>query len=259
MYNVDYCVSCHSPDITKTPAYLAHFVAWRSTGNKPTGNIKNFLVKCNHCSFIGSYRRLTEEEEARLYDGYRGEAYNDMRIQCEPSYKDKMYSFNNIEYINARKKGISTLIERNIDCAKIKTVLDYGGDTGVHIPEQFVNAKKYVYDISGVIPMEGILNFNPETDKDCVDFLMCCHVLEHKSDLDILIKELKRHVGENSWIYIEVPNYRVAPPNDLTFHEHINFFSRKSMVALLERHGIIVVDTFREDNLCVLGKLKQHE
>jgi hypothetical protein len=167
-----------------------------------------------------------------------------------------MYSFNDAEYIEARKKGVNFLIEKNIDCTKIKTVLDYGGDTGVHIPEKFTDAKKYVYDISGVIPMEGILNFDPEVDKGCVDFLMCCHVLEHKSDLDILIKELKKHIDTNSWLYIEVPNYKLPPPDKLVFHEHINFFNKISMTALLDRHGIEVIDSFEDENLCVLGKLR---
>jgi RNase P subunit RPR2 len=70
MYKVDYCVSCHSPNITKTPAQLSTFVVWRATGKKPRIHKKNSIVTCNNCSFIGSYVRLTEDEEKRLYTGY---------------------------------------------------------------------------------------------------------------------------------------------------------------------------------------------
>ena len=256
MYLVKRCPCCHSPDIVKRPAKLARFVAWRSTGTDPMEDTENRTMTCNKCTFTASDLRLTEQEEANLYRGYREDGYNTMRIECEPNYQERADSFDQEAYIEVRKKGINALIKRNLDPRSIYTVLDYGGDTGIHIPAEFVRANKYVYDISGVTTVSGILTFDPTANIDPIDFLMCCQVLEHKSNVDELIEELKIYADTNTWIYIEVPNYQNPPPINIVFHEHINFFSRRSLEALLNRHGIQVVDAFEEENLCILGKLK---
>ena len=262
MYTVDHCLACNTLNVTKEPAYLAQFVVWKATDEFVYEHQPTHGVVCNQCSFVGSRHRLSDEEERRLYSGYRNEEYNNKRIFCEPWYKEHVEKFNTQQYVEERKVGINTLIDRNVDIVTISTVLDYGGDNGVHIPKKFIKAKLFVSDISGAALAPGVLPYpsDPSAKRLKVDFLMCCHVLEHKSDLDILVKDLKNHIHDKSWIYIEVPNFDNPMPGGL-FHEHLNRFNLKSMTALLNKHGIDVVDslvspTSSGDCLCVLGKLK---
>jgi hypothetical protein len=254
MYIIDYCPACHSKDITKSPYKLSQFVAWRSTGDFPYGQVPTMGIKCNQCSFLATHHRLTAQEEQNLYINYRGDDYNKMRLFIEPQYQHHITTFDGNDYAEKRKVGINALINKNIDLSTVHSVLDYGGDTGAHIPQVFVNAKKYVYDISGVDTIEGVETYDTATSPATVDFLMCCHTLEHKSDPDILINDLKKYVDQSTWVYIEVPN--ADPPWQNEFHEHINIFNCKSMTALLERHGFKIADVFENENLCMLAKLK---
>lgn len=260
MYNIDYCPACHSSNISKHPAYMYQFVAWRISGNKPEGDVPINGIFCHNCEFTCTESRIDEEEEKALYTNYRGEEYNSMRIECEPSYAAHLLNFDTEEYMKVRKYGINVLIEKNVDVSKIKTVLDYGGNKGEHIPPVFNTAERYVYDISDVDLLEGVKSFDPD-NVEKMDFVMCCHVLEHKSEPDAIIEEIKKHIHEESWIYIEVPEYERYPLPGATFHEHINSFTDRSMWALLDRCGIEVVEmitTATGDGhiMCLLGKLK---
>jgi hypothetical protein len=261
MYLVDYCLVCNTLDIEKEPAKLAQFVVWKATGNFVNENQDTNGIVCKRCNFVGSQHRFTDEEENNLYRDYRGEEYNSKRIVCEPTYQVKTSEFNTEQYLQERKIGINTLIEQHINIESVSTVLDYGGDTGSHIPKKFINAEKYVSDISGVTTLPGILTFNPSTQKIIFDFVMCCHVLEHKSNLDELIKELKSYTKITGWLYIEVPNFD-SPMHGGIFHEHINRFNKKSMEALLNKHDIDIIDsiinpTSGGECLCVLARIKE--
>ena len=47
------------------------------------------LVECRQCEFVFYNPRLEPEEEARLYEGYRGEEYQRMRFSAEPWYTER--------------------------------------------------------------------------------------------------------------------------------------------------------------------------
>jgi SAM-dependent methyltransferase len=258
MYIIEHCPACNSLDIRKESAKLAQFVIWKATDEFAYSHKDNNAIICNQCSFLGSQIRLTDEEETRLYKDYRGEEYNNKRLFCEPWYANYINMFDQEKYVNDRKVGINRLIDTHVDIMTINKVLDYGGDTGSHIPDKFIKAKWYVSDISGVPPMPGVLPFDTMTQKMTVDFLMCCHVLEHKSDPDVLIKDIKRFVNSNSWIYIEVPHFDAPQLPGGIFHEHLNAWNMQSMKALLEKHQIDVVDSTLSEimdghSLCILA------
>lgn len=259
MYKIDHCPACHSDNIEKFPAFLYQFIVWRITGNKPASNVPIQGIKCNHCGFTCSESRIDSTEEASLYGGYRGNTYNNMRIECEPGYAQHLATFDDSEYMHVRQFGINMLIDKLVDKDKIKTVLDYGGDKGQHIPAAFASADRYVYEISNVSMLPGIKAFDLNSEL-LMDFIMCCHVLEHKSEPDAIIKDIKRHMHKDTWLYIEVPEYEMYGPG-AAFHEHINSFTDSSMWALLDRMGIELVEavtTQYKDGyiMCVLAKLK---
>lgn len=261
MYTIDHCVACNSLDIKLEPAKLAQFVVWKATDNFVYENMPTHGIVCKKCSMVASRHRLSDDEELNLYKGYRGEEYNNKRLFCEPWYQDSMSKFNTEQYIAERKVGINKLLDRHItDVAPINFVLDFGGDTGAHIPERFIKAKWFVSDISGVSPLPGIHVYNPRAKKTKFDFVMCCHVFEHKSDPDVLAKDLKDCMNTNTLLYVEVPNF-TFPLQGGVFHEHINRFNIRSMTALLERNGLDVIDhlinpTMGGDCLCVLAKMR---
>ena len=247
MHNIIPCPCCDSLDQTSIPAYMSQFVVWRTTGVKPKSNLRNLLIQCNHCNYYFSDTRFTDQELARLYTGYRGAEYNQMRIECEPTYQAVMYSDS---YIKQRKEFIDRLIGQHI--ANIESVLDYGGDDGKYIPEMFATADRYVYDLSGADTIPGIKKYDP-AQRQKFDLVMNCQVLEHVSDINQLIVNLKDLT--NNYLYIEVPAYRKPPAIDIVVGEHLNFFRKSSLIALLNRHNIQIVDTAVDYDLQVLAVL----
>ena len=257
MYTINHCPACYSTDVTLQPAQLAQFVVWKATSEFAYNHLPADAITCNCCGFIGSSLRLTDDEEFNLYKDYRGEEYTNKRIFCEPWYQEYLNNFNPTEYFTGRKIGINKLLDRYLDLSMVESVLDYGGYNGNLIPERFNNCKRYVHDISRVALLPDIFRFNPRTDNGKMDVVMCSHVLEHKSDPDTLIQDIKRSAKKDAWIYIEVPNLDVPMLPGGVFHEHINSWSLSSIRALLARHNIDVIDSTVElDYLCVLARQK---
>lgn len=252
MYNINFCPTCNSTNVELKPSKLARFVASRITQKLVDDNIDNNAIVCNECNFIGSQLRFTEIEEQYLYKDYRGEDYNKLRVLCEPNYLERMNSFDQKEYVEKRAVGINYLIKRYIDKEQINTLLDFGGDSGLFIPSYFDKSKKYVLDISNNDTLPTIEKINLDSNIK-VDFLMCCHVIEHSSDLEKIFLEIDKFITKNAWVYFEVPNYP-TPTVPNAFHEHINIFNKKSLCSLLTRHNFIVIDTFENENLCVLTR-----
>jgi len=262
MYAEQKCVACHSTNITTAPAKLARFVAWKALDVPVDADIEVQGMQCLDCSFVGSVDRFLPQEEHNLYNDYRGTEYTRIRTICEPEYP-KITEFIEHDYCDNRKIGISALIKKHVDVTKITNMLDYGGDTGSMIPDTLVDSNKYVYDISEVPTIPGVKKYNQYKSDQPFNFIMCCHVLEHKPDPDDLLEDIKRFGNANTWFYFEVPNN----PNPFigTFHEHINFFNLTSLTALLERNGFRIEDHFEygfssaipchKNNLCVLAKL----
>lgn len=252
-YKINSCLCCLSDDLEYKPATQSRFVAWRISGQDPKSNIENSLLYCRNCSFHASQIRLTEDEEQKLYDQYRLEEYNRVRTICEPNYVAHLGVFG--QYLKARKEIIDSIIQKNLsmtELTEVKSVLDYGGGNGEYIPNIFPRSKNYVYDISNVDLLEGIERFDIESEQS-VDFLMCCQVLEHKSDLEDIMKDLVNL--SNKWLYIEVPYYKQSPPDNINIGEHINFFNQKSLSTLLTRFKIQYVDTVIDASIGVLGIL----
>jgi SAM-dependent methyltransferase len=86
------------------------------------------------------------------------------------------------------------------------------------------------------------------------DVLVCNHVLEHVLDPQGLLVSLRRLVGEQGLLRVQVPNdgswlqheivrRRIAQPEFwLRPPEHLSYFTARPLVALLERCGWQVVD-----------------
>jgi Methyltransferase domain len=280
MYRIDACPCCESQDLQLWPAIVSPFIATYACGSKPQ---PCNLRECRSCSFRFFDSRMTDEEIARLYAGYRGDEYYKARHACEPWYtrtaNDGIGGDTN--EITSRKQNLTAVLG---DRAKsITTVLDYGGDRGQMIPDN-LGRERFVYEISDAPAVDGVERIT-KLDGRKFDFVMLAHVLEHCSQPKDMLNTLKPLLHERSLLYLEIPferptmrmagsgnlqrsylnmllgmapllklvdfystvarvKFNTIPPLGLQkCSEHLNFFTPASLKALLERNGLELIQS----------------
>jgi len=255
------CVCCGSKSLKKSPAILMPFVADRVFGWKPVviddswglKTIKNGTaysicnsLYCSDCGFLFLDIRFSEAELNSLYDEYRGQGYTDLRESYEPGYKAKNDSLlAGINYIAEIEAFLNPYLSFPI------SLLDWGGDTGKNTPFKEKNNLFHIFDIGSKPVVDGA----KAIDKDTVlstkyDLIVCSNVLEHVSYPAELILDMKKAMGKETVLYIEVPLEDIIrlsdPTADLSlmkkhWHEHINFYSENSLFQMLTRCGLNVI------------------
>ena len=244
------CPCCNSTNIKKNPAVLMPFLSKRIFDYDivkidSSWNLFNFpeglsltqckSCQCQECHFLFSDMRFDDDEMELLYEGYREEKYSQIRDFYEPGYIERNKVIQSqIKYI----KDIETFLS---DFGNYDTVLDWGGDEGLNTP--FNNAsKKYIYDISGKKVLDSFISLGYEDlNKFDYDLIICSNVLEHVSYPQLLLNQIVEHMHQDTVLYIEVPYEKIMQENPQSndlhlqkrhWHEHINFFSEKSLNEL---------------------------
>lgn len=241
MYLITRCLVCKSEDVIFEPTYLSRFVLSRIEGKLRNIDLPISSIRCRHCHFFSSSLRFSKDEMHELYKDYRGYEYNKLRVDIEGDfYRNLIGTFTSFEAIETRMQGINQIIDRTINVANIKNVLDYGGGSGHFIPGKFIFAQKYVYDISGTPLCPGIKRYDSGRQIDW-DYIQCCHVLEHVSDPISLLREIISLANTQTFIYIEVPNGDGPAPGGV-WHEHINTFYEHSIEFLMDKVDLTIVD-----------------
>lgn len=257
----DQCVCCGNTELLRSPAILMPFVACRAFGWEPvvitegwklqTINIGSAYSICNSllctkCSFLFLDIRFSENELRKLYQDYRGENYAALREKYEPGYLSRNNSLNRkIGYIRKIEEFISPHISDN------PTILDWGGDTGKNTPFQGKSSQIYVYDISNKETISGVQCIEKsEIQKNQFDLIVCSNVLEHLPYPSDIILEISEAAKKQTKIYIEVPLEEIMLNGNSEqhkekkhWHEHINFFTEKSLTRLITNTGLIVENT----------------
>ncbi len=287
MVFVDTCVACGSRDVSIFKAHISPFISHRVWKSKP---VRAELVKCKQCSLVFYNPRLDESENSLLYRDYRGSEYQKERQKFEDRYTAELNEAigKNDAEIRIRKQNLLEFIKPYVEFQEVKAVLDFGGDRGQFILDEFTLAKKYVYDISGVQTPSGVQSISDFTSlqKKYFDFVMCCHILEHLSyPLDMLGK-IHQLGNKDTLFYFEVPlenpcdrkSISTFSPNligrylffsnplllklsqylfngpTMGMHEHVNLFSVNSLENLLIHSGFSPVVT--KDFMMDLGRAK---
>ena len=266
------CLICENNNLETISAIISGFLLERIWNNSI--NDKTYICHCKNCGFAFYAMRPNEKEMAKLYENYRDENYQEQRQKYDSWYTKSINDVINNDQMSykERQEYLGTFLNKYIDTTNIKSVLDYGGNTGLHIPMIFSNAKKYVFDISGVKTVEGVQGFNNLHDakKQQYDFVMCIALLEHVSEPNTILNQLKELVAKNGYLYICVPfdspfykhkhskiqflfnkhfSFKVIldrflrdRKNPFIMHEHINYFTENSVKKMLERRGLTVLD-----------------
>lgn len=254
MKAVNHCVVCGSQRITKKIGAFAPFIAHRVLDYPILHVVINGAgmfpplftnsLRCQECDFVFSQIRFDNDEMARLYHDYRGDEYARIRDIYEPGYAaiNPLIGDGAVEIEN-RQRSVDDFLRDAVDPATISTLLDYGGDKGQHIPTLFSHCRKFVYEISNVAPLAGIETVSDLDTVGAVDFVMCCHVQEHLPYPGETLAAIKRVCTRGTKVFLEVPlEMSLDDPLQESqvpsqFHEHINFFTPRSLYALATANG----------------------
>jgi hypothetical protein len=250
----------------KRPAVLMPFIADRVFGWTPITIDEKMGLKsidlgkaytlvnscfCNECAFLYLDMRFDEEENKILYDNYRGSEYNKLRIKYEPDYELVDEYLNNIYPI---KNRINT---ENYISKFIKipdNILDWGGGDGRNTPFNDVKNKNIdIYEISDLEKENySNINFIKNIEKK-YELITCLHMFEHLSYPLKMLEIIGSYLCQNGFIYIEVPYEKIMrlskePINNKNhWHEHVNFFSIRSLEALISHSNFEIIDLRSED------------
>ena len=258
----EFCICCGSRKLKNSPAILMPFVAerifnWKqikidkswgleTISKGQTYSICNTLM-CSKCNFIFLDIRFSEKELSNLYTGYRDSNYTKLRQKYEKNYKKR-----NTELI----KGITYLdkVEEFIkrDLKFPVSILDWGGDTGKNTPFKNNNKKIHIYDLGNSKTIKGAVRVKKSDLKNkSYDLIICSNVLEHVSYPSETLIDIKKNMSSRSLLYIEIPyeklmieinNKEKSYQDKRHWHEHVNFFSKKSILKLLKKCKLNIVD-----------------
>jgi len=156
----------------------------------------------------------------------------------------------------------SFVVAKNLAGRKMDKVniLDIACNDG----SQLNSFKKYGCNLYGVDPAENLADlsrekginltvgyWNQETAKTLpeMDIIIAQNVFAHNSDPYDFLMSCKEIMSSKTTLYIQTSQANMFQNNefDTIYHEHISFFSIKSMDALARRTGMRITDVFKPD------------
>lgn len=266
----DQCVCCGSQAIQSVPAILMPFVAHRIFGWAPalidetwglntvqTGMAYSVCktLLCTNCGLLFSDIRFSNHELTNLYQDYRGEEYTTLREKYEPGYAQRNDALmHEIDYGEIVENFLEPLLDFPL------SILDWGGDTGKNTPFKDRCKAFDIFDISNIDVIAGARSVNKQDAlASKYDLVVCSNVLEHVPYPSDLLNDIKGTMHAESVLYIEVPYEEVirvyghsAITHKKHWHEHINFFSPTSLLALIANCGLAVL-LIKHDASIVVG------
>ena len=285
---VDRCVCCESQDLEWSPALWMPFVSHMAMDLAPLRIDKSLglttvpdgtayalckSLMCRQCGHLFVDYRFSDSEMHRLYSNYRGPTYTDLRDSYEPGYKERntkiaegVYFLDEVEAFLAEFVPDSGI-----------AILDWGGDTGINTPFKSRRSFLHIYDPSAKkAGAADAVSFSevPEERGD-YDLIVLSEVLEHIPFPASTLSAIRPYMTPETILYVEVPLEKLqvgrsGPPysgaeKKKHWHEHISFFTPRSMASLLERSGfsieasrIFEMSTTKTEALGSAGNLLQY-
>lgn len=256
------CVCCGGEALSRSPAVLMPFVAHRVFGWEPVAitpawglrTIPTGLayplcnsLQCGDCGLVFLDIRFDDDEMAALYRGYRDTAYAEQRDRFEPGY---LAHNADILASPARPGPMEAFLAPLLPARP--SVLDWGGDTGLHTPFRTGGGDVWVHDISGQPLVDGVRRIGADDlPAQSYDLVVLSHVLEHMPRPSATLDEIRTVMSPETILYVEVPLEALIARNPAArtlvkhkkhWHEHVNFFTETAMRRLLARSGMRVVE-----------------
>lgn len=247
------CVCCGSTNVVQSQIRMAGFVLERMLNTVILDSALEMAIQCQDCHFIGTVMRFTDEQMRRYYHEYMQDepsgqrqhgsyVFHRRRNEADGWYK-MLKLYKQPWWIAARKEAVVNVVKSQIDLNTITSVLDFGGDLGQYIPDEFKHVRRHVVEIEPRELVDGVTAVSDPADCEPVDLVMCCHTLEHVSYPNDLVADMRRYLRPGGILYIEVPDEEqrtlaaIRANVALDMHEHINIFWSQSLQALVERNG----------------------
>ena len=215
--------------------------------------------------------RLDDDDLRKLYRDYRSEEYRRMRHASEPWYTPRFNAgLSSPEQYKTRREKLAPILRQHIGERKIRRILDYGGDRGDLVVGLVDGARTFVYDISGIPPASNVTSVHDPAGCKA-DLIINSNVLEHVGFPRLLVNEILQAAPEGGLVFLEVPcespvgMSRIArrlaqigivalmrptlasalfrSASLYMMHEHINYFTRNSLTALMRSSGGAVIAT----------------
>ncbi len=266
MIEASQCVICEGAIIQLKRALVVPFLAKRIWNRTP---FCVNLVRCEACGFMFYDPRLDDDELRRLYGNYRSEEYQKMRHASEPWYTARFNAdLASPSSYEIRRAKLAPILREHLGQRKISRILDYGGDRGDLVVSLLDEAEAFVYDISGIPAAAGITSTNDPAE--CMaDLIINSNVLEHVGFPRLLVSEILKAAPKGGLVFLEVPcelvfgvsriSRRLAqigvmalahpalarhiarPASLYMMHEHINYFTERSLIELMRSCGGSVI------------------
>ena len=260
------CVVCDGVIRRRKRALVAPFLAERIWQREP---FCVELMECTGCGFVFYNPRLDDGDLQALYRDYRLDEYLRMRQSTEPWYTAKFNEELGSEATYGRRRvALRALLQEQLGERRIARVLDYGGDRGDLVAGLLEGAQAFVYDISGIAAVDGVTA--AADPRACeAELILNSNVLEHVGFPRVMVEEMLAALPAEGVLFLEVPverafgveraARRVAQAAWMTaakprlagqilrpevlwmMHEHINYFTEKTLNRLVEAAGGVVL------------------
>ncbi len=258
------CPACGGRLGIRKRARVAPFVAER-VWNRASFSVT--LERCENCELSFFNPRLEPDEEGRLYRNYRSAEYQRSRYAHEPWYTEALNR--QLEHDEQVVQWRASLISSLIGDRHVTRVLDFGGNGGQFVSRLSVR-DKFVFDISGVPVVAGVTAITDfaRCAEHCYDLITCTHVLEHVGSPAMAMLQIAELSRTGTLLYLEVPDeapfapitrlreaahvcltrtrdaFAIIRPGMLRImHEHVNYFTPRSLQVLAERAGFRVLQS----------------
>ncbi len=133
------------------------------------------------------------------------------------------------------------------------------------------NFKPFVYDVTGkylnlwldITNKEYCaVNNVPESWEEKFDIVTSFYALEHIEDLYSVCRKIRSLLTDSGFFYFIIPDM-IANPADFIVADHVNHFSRSSLLALMERTGFEVEEIDHSSHygaiICLARKIDKPE
>ena len=271
------CITCGSDNLSSSSAILSPFMVKRMfdwdvrliSEDDGLYDIKSGTTHCpcksmycHDCGTLFLDLRPGDIDMQIYYNGYQTKEFFDMRIEYEPSFKQRLSKvvkgsgdITDGKFVHFDK--VENFIAANTDLTDKSSIsiCDVGGDGGINTPfGELESSQVVISDINLEITRTANTPKNVENHMG-FDLITMRHVIEHVSyPLDLISSHCK-NLKKGGYLYIEVPleaimqiHTQPSPnkndyPKKLLWNEHINFFSLTSFIHMANKIDFEHVDT----------------